>query len=99
MRRQLEPEGVPRGSVLLADRSFVQLSPTAVATGAARFLANLEAALLRTRHYPLAWSFVFSSVARLSRSGSACCSSSERHFWSTCSASGDFWRAARQAAN
>jgi predicted ATPase/DNA-binding SARP family transcriptional activator/regulation of enolase protein 1 (concanavalin A-like superfamily) len=44
LRSQLEPEGVPAGSVLLADRSFVQLSPAAVSTDTGRFQALLKEA-------------------------------------------------------
>jgi predicted ATPase/DNA-binding SARP family transcriptional activator/class 3 adenylate cyclase len=44
LRDQLEPAGTPRGAVLLTDRSFVQLSPTAVSTDVARFQALLKEA-------------------------------------------------------
>jgi DNA-binding SARP family transcriptional activator len=44
LRRQLEPPEAPAGRVLLADRSFVQLSPLAVTTDVAWFEQELEAA-------------------------------------------------------
>lgn len=44
LRRQLEPPGVPPGSVLLADRFAVRLNPLAVVTDVAEFEAALKAA-------------------------------------------------------
>jgi predicted ATPase/DNA-binding SARP family transcriptional activator len=44
LRRQLEPPGVPTGSVLIADRACVQLSPAAVTTDVAAFREALRAA-------------------------------------------------------
>jgi DNA-binding SARP family transcriptional activator len=44
LRRQLEPPGVPAGSVLLADRTSVQLNPERVATDVAEFRTALRAA-------------------------------------------------------
>src|SRR5438445_13058976 len=38
LRHELEPEDMPAGSVLLADRSFVQLNPAVVPTDVAQFL-------------------------------------------------------------
>src|SRR5438093_681487 len=43
LRHQLEPPGVPRGSVIIADRKSVRLSPAAVSTDVARFEAALHA--------------------------------------------------------
>ena len=44
LRRQLEPPGVPSGSVLVAKRFSVQLNPVAVITDVAEFEAALQAA-------------------------------------------------------
>jgi DNA-binding SARP family transcriptional activator len=44
LRRQLEPPGVPAGSVLLADRLSVQMNPAAITTDVAQFEAALQAA-------------------------------------------------------
>ncbi len=44
LRRQLEPPGVPAGSVLLADRASVQLNPERVATDVGEFRTALRAA-------------------------------------------------------
>jgi len=44
LRRQLEPPGVERGTVILADRSSIQLSPEAVATDVAEFEHALASA-------------------------------------------------------
>jgi DNA-binding SARP family transcriptional activator len=44
LRRQLEPPGIPRGGVLLADRRNVGLNPGAVALDVAEFEAALKAA-------------------------------------------------------
>src|SRR5262249_4938598 len=44
LRRELEPAGVPDGSVLLADRVTVALSPGAVSTDVEAFEAALRAA-------------------------------------------------------
>jgi predicted ATPase/DNA-binding SARP family transcriptional activator/Tfp pilus assembly protein PilF len=44
LRHQLEPPGVPKGSVLLADRSSVQLNPAAITTDVAAFETALQAA-------------------------------------------------------
>lgn len=44
LRRQLEPPGIPLGSVLRADRSVVRLNPIAYQTDVARFEAALKAA-------------------------------------------------------
>lgn len=44
LRRELEPEGVSPGSVLVADRSTVRLSPTAFSTDVAEFEAICRAA-------------------------------------------------------
>jgi predicted ATPase/DNA-binding SARP family transcriptional activator len=44
LRRQLEPRGIPTGSVLLADRRHVQLNPATVSTDVAEFGRVLEAA-------------------------------------------------------
>ena len=37
LRRSLEPEGIPAGSVVLADRLMAQLNPETVTTDAAEF--------------------------------------------------------------
>ena len=44
LRRQLEPPGVPAGSVLLADRFAVHLNPQTVVTDVAQFEAALKTA-------------------------------------------------------
>ena len=44
LRRQLEPPGVPAGSVLVADRTAVRLNPEAITTDVAEFHAALQAA-------------------------------------------------------
>jgi len=44
LRRQIEPPGLPKGSVLKSDRFSVQLNPQAVATDVAEFQAALQAA-------------------------------------------------------
>jgi predicted ATPase/DNA-binding SARP family transcriptional activator len=44
LRRQLEPPDIPRGAVLVADRSQVQLRPGATATDVDEFAAALHAA-------------------------------------------------------
>src|SRR3712207_5127382 len=44
LRHQLEPPGVPAGSVLAADRLSVRLHPKGVTTDTAEFEAALEAA-------------------------------------------------------
>jgi DNA-binding SARP family transcriptional activator len=44
LRRQLEPPGVPAGSVLLADRSLVQLNPAACSTDLQAFEPALQGA-------------------------------------------------------
>ncbi len=44
LRRQLEPPGVPPGSVLVADRSQVRLNPPAFTTDVAEFEAALRSA-------------------------------------------------------
>ena len=44
LRRQLDPPGVPRGTLLQADRFSVQLNPAAVTTDVAEFEAALLAA-------------------------------------------------------
>jgi predicted ATPase/Tfp pilus assembly protein PilF len=44
LRRHLEPDGVPRGSVLVTDRLTVQLPPTHITTDVADFEAALAAA-------------------------------------------------------
>src|SRR5689334_13255341 len=44
LRRQLEPPGVPPGTVLLINRNSVQLSPEACTTDVAAFQATLQAA-------------------------------------------------------
>lgn len=43
LRRQLEPPGMPRGSVVLADRATVALDPRGIATDVAEFEAALAA--------------------------------------------------------
>jgi len=43
LRRQMEPPGTPHGTVLVADRSKIQLNPLACATDVADFEAALEA--------------------------------------------------------
>jgi predicted ATPase/DNA-binding SARP family transcriptional activator len=43
LRKELEPPGVPRGSVILATRASIQLAPEAVATDVADFRAALAA--------------------------------------------------------
>jgi predicted ATPase/DNA-binding SARP family transcriptional activator len=42
LRRQLEPAGVPSGSVLVADRASVRLNPAAFESDAALFLAAVQ---------------------------------------------------------
>src|SRR5207248_11380894 len=44
LRRELEPEGVPRGSVLIADRFAVRLEARRVGTDVRSFLSRLAAA-------------------------------------------------------
>jgi predicted ATPase/DNA-binding SARP family transcriptional activator len=44
LRHQLEPPGVPRGAVIVADRTSVGLNPAAVTTDVAEFEAKLGAA-------------------------------------------------------
>jgi predicted ATPase/DNA-binding SARP family transcriptional activator len=44
LRRQLEPPGVPAGSVINASRDSIQLAPTACTTDVAEFEAALQAA-------------------------------------------------------
>src|SRR5712692_7844579 len=44
LRRQLEPPGVPAGSILVADRTAVRLNPAAISTDVAEFQAALQAA-------------------------------------------------------
>jgi len=44
LRRELEPEGVPSGSVLIADRSTVRLAPGSFSTDIADFTAALRTA-------------------------------------------------------
>ncbi|HTE19960.1 MAG TPA: BTAD domain-containing putative transcriptional regulator, partial [Armatimonadota bacterium] len=44
LRRQLEPPGVPGGTVLIADRFSVQLNPSAITTDVALFEAELDQA-------------------------------------------------------
>jgi predicted ATPase/DNA-binding SARP family transcriptional activator len=44
LRHQLEPPGVPPGTVIRADRTTVQLNPDAVSTDVAEFEAALQAA-------------------------------------------------------
>jgi predicted ATPase/DNA-binding SARP family transcriptional activator len=44
LRRQLEPPGVPAGSVIIANQASVQLNPAACTTDVAEFEAALEAA-------------------------------------------------------
>src|SRR5437870_12576641 len=44
LRRQLEPPGVPAGTVILTDRFSAQLNPAAVTTDVAEFDAALQAA-------------------------------------------------------
>jgi predicted ATPase/DNA-binding SARP family transcriptional activator len=46
LRHQLEPPGMPAGSVLLADRTTLQVSPDAISTDVAEFDAALKAAQL-----------------------------------------------------
>lgn len=48
LRRQLEPVGVPAGSVLLADRSSVRLNPARVSTDVGDFRAALRQAAAAT---------------------------------------------------
>src|SRR5712692_9049795 len=43
LRRQLEPPGVPAGAILLADRSTLQLNPSAVSTDVSQFESALQA--------------------------------------------------------
>jgi predicted ATPase/DNA-binding SARP family transcriptional activator len=45
LRRQLEPPGVPSGSVIIADRNSVQLNAAAVQIDVAEFESRLQAAL------------------------------------------------------
>ena len=47
LRRQLEPPGVPSGSVLVADRASVHLNPAAVSVDVAQFQVALQAAAKR----------------------------------------------------
>src|SRR5260370_40300406 len=44
LRRQLEPPGVPPGTVIMADRAMVQLNPAAITTDVAEVDAALDAA-------------------------------------------------------
>src|SRR5262249_10188290 len=44
LRRQLEPPGVPAGSILVASRAAIQLNPAAVTTDVADFQGALQAA-------------------------------------------------------
>jgi predicted ATPase/DNA-binding SARP family transcriptional activator len=44
LRRQLEPPGVPAGTVIVADRAAVQLNPHACVTDVTQFEAAIEAA-------------------------------------------------------
>ena len=46
LRRQLEPPGVPAGSILIADRSSIHLHPPAFRSDVAEFRAAFEAAAL-----------------------------------------------------
>ena len=48
LRRHLEPPDVPPGSVLIADRSTIQLHPAACTSDVARFEAQLKAAARAT---------------------------------------------------
>jgi predicted ATPase/DNA-binding SARP family transcriptional activator len=45
LRRQLEPPGVPRGAVIIADRATVQVNPAAITTDVAVFEATCVEAL------------------------------------------------------
>ena len=49
LRRQLEPPGVPPGSVLVADRSQVRLNPAAAVTDTGEFEAALRSAARLTQ--------------------------------------------------
>ena len=44
VRRELEPPGTPAGAVLVADRTFVRLTPAAVTTDTTEFELALQAA-------------------------------------------------------
>src|SRR5260370_11060612 len=49
LRRQLEPPGLPPGTVLVADRSFVRLNPAACITDVAEFESAASSGLLPGR--------------------------------------------------
>src|SRR4051812_28912960 len=53
LRRQLEPPGVPAGSVVVASRLAVRLNPATVTTDVARFEAVVQAAARAKDHNEL----------------------------------------------
>src|SRR5205823_708480 len=50
LRRQLEPPGIPTGTILQADRFTVQLNPAVFLTDVAEFSSALHASERKTSH-------------------------------------------------